>query len=45
LRAFTVAETDAHTNQWTEVGDPNERVRGRIERDERDGNPIGRTMV
>jgi hypothetical protein len=29
----------------TEVGDPCGRVRGRIEGDKRDGNPIGRATV
>ena len=32
-------------NHWTEVRDPNGRVRGRIEGAEGDGNPIGRPTV
>jgi hypothetical protein len=32
-------------NHWTEVRDPYGGVRGRIERTEGDGNPIGRTTV
>ena len=32
-------------NQWTEVGDPYGRVRGRIEGAEGDGNSIGRPTV
>ena len=33
------------TKHWTEVGNPNGRVRGRIEGAEGDGNPIGRPTV
>ena len=32
-------------NHWTKLGDSNGRVRGRIEKDEGDGNPIGRATV
>ena len=32
-------------NHWTEVRDPNGRVRGRIEGAEGDGNPIGRPII
>jgi hypothetical protein len=32
-------------NYWTEDTDNYERVTGRIEGDEADGNPIGRTIV
>ena len=32
-------------NHWTEIGDPNERVRGRTEGAEGGGNPIGRTTA
>jgi hypothetical protein len=32
-------------NHWTEVGDPYERIRGRIEEAEGDSKPIGRTTV
>ena len=33
------------TKHWTEGGNPNGRVRGRIEGTEGDGNPIGRSSV
>jgi len=32
-------------DHWTEVGDPCGRVRGRIEEDEGDSNPIGKPTV
>lgn len=32
-------------NHWTEVRDPYGRVRGRIDREEGDGNPVGRLTV
>jgi hypothetical protein len=32
-------------NHWTEVSDPYERVRGRIEETEGDGNLIGRPTL
>ena len=32
-------------NHWTEVGDPYERVRGRIESPEGNGNPTRRPRV
>ena len=41
-----LTDTDADkANHWTEVRDPYGRGMGRIEADEGDGNPIGRTTV